>query len=191
MFRFTIREVLFIVVIIGLSLAWWLSHRRLASENTELRLTNAKLLLEFTAARAFPEEESRIREIRDSARQSPPSREIVDEVLFAVRYSPDFRIRVRAMAVLPHIREKQEAIDALIAILRDRSSARSADGVVPLYATKYLAELKATCAIGDIEAWLKFVENDSTYDAESKSHFIATGGQYLSMLNMAIEPSRE
>jgi hypothetical protein len=40
MFRFTIRDVLWLMVTVGLSLGWWINHRRaneLESDNSSLR----------------------------------------------------------------------------------------------------------------------------------------------------------
>jgi hypothetical protein len=37
MFRFTIRDVLWLMAVLGLALGWWLDRESLVSENTDLR----------------------------------------------------------------------------------------------------------------------------------------------------------
>lgn len=85
--------------------------------------------------------------------------ELFDEVL----HDPDFRIRVRAMAVLPYVGDREKAIDVLITSLRDQDPKTSGNGNVPLYATNYLAHMNATRAIPDIENWIAYMKKNQPY----------------------------
>jgi hypothetical protein len=64
------------------------------------------------------------------------------------------------MDVLPHLNEREEAIDVLLAALGERTGERCGDGVVPLYAASYLAQMRATGAIDEIKAWLRFLQEE-------------------------------
>lgn len=188
-FRFTIRDGLFVIAMIGLSLAWWIDHRRLTAEIAEARSAIGMLGMELTLARmrAFFQEEARIDGIREAAKNSPPSREDVDEIIRAIRQNPDFRIRVRAMAVVPYFREREEGIDVLLEALRERTSERSADGVVPQYAATYLAEMKATRAIDDVKAWLDFLKQESPFSDSIRPMLIKQAERRLAELTAGTE----
>ena len=91
------------------------------------------------------------------------------------------------MAILPHLREREKAIDVLIGVLGERAEERSADGLIPQYAAKYLAHMKAERAAGDIEAWLKFLKSESPYDEETRGILIETAEKDLAQLHAATE----
>ena len=100
----------------------------------------------------------KITELLESAPTSQPSPADAAELLEQVVHDPDFRIRVRAMLVLPYVREREKAIDALILSIHDRNPESSGGGNVPLYATTCLADMHATRAIPDVADWVDFLE---------------------------------
>ncbi len=80
----------------------------------------------------------------ESGPTSQPSAGDEDELFDEVLNDSDFRIRVRAMAVLPFVRDREKAIDVLIKSVHDRNPQSTGNGNVPLYATGYLTKMKAT-----------------------------------------------
>ena len=63
MFRFTIRDVLWLMVVVALAVGWWINWYRwtdanetLRDETTDLRAANFKLGFELVAARSYPHE---------------------------------------------------------------------------------------------------------------------------------------
>jgi hypothetical protein len=188
MFRFTIRDGLLALALVGVALAWWSDHRRLKKESSELRAANLELALKMIGVTAYPQGEQRITKILEEARQTPPAADVVDEVLFKVRHDPDFRIRVRAMAVLPYIQERERAIDALVEALHERDREKSADGVVPLYAAKYLAKMNASRAIDDVRSWLEYLKREMPYDRESMDIMIGSAERDLAQLEKIANP---
>jgi len=106
----------------------------------------------------------RITALLEAAPTSWPSASAENELLEEAAHDSDFRIRVRAMAVLPFVRDREKAIDVLIGCLRDRASNISGGGNVPLYATTYLADMNAERAIPAVTDWIAFVQTKHPYD---------------------------
>jgi hypothetical protein len=194
-FRFTIRDLVLLTAVVATAAGWWIDRRRLVIANDELtkevgelRTNYFQAALELIAARSTPQGEKRIRELHEAAKRSTLSRDDSQEVLFEVRHGDDFRTRVRAMAILPYLRERAEAIEALRAALGERGET-SAEGVIPLYAAKYLAELKATESINDVRAWIEFVKSEWPYDRESRDTVLRTSETSLAKLIATSESS--
>jgi hypothetical protein len=167
MFRFTIRDVLWLTVVVGLACGWWIERRKLQSDNLQLRSELIKVGFRLVPLESFTQGVDRIYAIRDEAKKSPPSPEAAAEIIYHVRHDTDFRIRIRAMGVLPYLNERTEAIEVLREVLNERDNERSADGTVPLYAVRYLAEMKALVAIDDIKSWLEYLKRDTPYELTS------------------------
>ena len=131
------------------------------------RRATERITQEVRAADPFPagyhQKVEKISALREAAPTSQPSaadsKELFDETL----HDPDFRIRVRAMAVLPYVPDREAAIDALIQCVHDRVQESSGGGNVPLYATSRLTDMKAVRAIPDVEDWIRFLENNPPY----------------------------
>ena len=186
MFRFTIRDVLWLMVVVALAVGWWINWYRwtdanetLRDETTDLRAANFKLGFELVAARSYPHGEKRIRELYESGKKSPLSADEAREVLFEVMHAEDFRIRVRAMAILPNLRERDEAIAALRLAIRERGE----EGIIPTYAASYLATLKATDAINDVREWLAYLESEQPYDSDTRETHIYNAKKRLAELS--------
>ena len=192
MFRFTIRDVLWLTVVVAMGVGsfvnwhrWTATNEDLRKEISELKLASLELGFELVAARSFPPGEERIRELHESAKKSPPSPEEAREVLFEVMHAEDFRIRVRAMAILPYLRERDEAIAALRLAIRERDE----DGVIATYAASYLAAMKATDAINDVREWLAYLENDQPYDSDTRETLINNAKRRLAELSASVTPA--
>jgi hypothetical protein len=101
----------------------------------------------WTEAPDYPQKVQKITHLLKAAPTSQPSSKDVAELFDQALHDPDFRIRVRAMAVFPYLHEREKAIDVLITCVQDRNPATTGDGNVPLYATTYLVDMRATRAI--------------------------------------------
>jgi hypothetical protein len=188
MARFTIRDLLLLTVIVAVGTAWWIDRRRLTiqketllKEVDELRGAYIKIAFELDAARMWPPSLERMNELLEGAKKAPLASDEVQEVLFEVRHGDEFRTRVRAMAILPYLREREDAIDALRAALRERGES-SADGVVPQYAATYLADMKANDAVNDVRAWVDFIKKEQPYDAEMRHTILESSEKSLAKL---------
>ena len=192
-FRFTIRDGLFLTATIAVALAWWIDHRysadrieKLEKQHSDLRTENLDLAFKLIAEKSLPKDQ-RVRELLDAVKKSTLSSDEAEEVFLLVRHDPDFRVRVRAMTILPHVRERDDAIDVLLEALRQRTGEKAADGVIPQYAAKYLAHMKATRAIGDVKGWLAFLKEEKPYDDEARPVLIKTAEKNLAELIAAAE----
>jgi hypothetical protein len=186
MFRFTIRDVLWLTLVVAVLVAglinwraYMQSEEKLREEVSDLRVSNFELGMELAAARSFPRGEKRIRELSEAAKKGPLSRDDATEVLFEVMHGEDFRIRVRAMAILPYLQERDEAIAALRLALRERGE----EGVIPTYAASYLASMKATDATADVRAWLEFLEKEQPYEPDVRATLIENARKRLAELS--------
>jgi len=121
---------------------------------------------EFYEAPDYGQKVQKITALLASAPTSQPSSKDEAELLDEARHDPDFRIRVRAMMVLPFIHDREKAIDVLIASVHDRDPSTSGRGNVPLYATNYLADMKAVRAIPDVESWIEYLQKTSPMSDE-------------------------
>ena len=113
----------------------------------------------------YGEKVQKITALLDAAPTSQPSSSDSNMLLDEAANDPDFRIRVRAMAVLPFVQEREKAIDVLIAATRIRDPDASGGGNVPLYATTYLADMKAIRAIPAVADWVSYLQRKHPYDA--------------------------
>jgi HEAT repeat protein len=124
----------------------------------------------------------RITALLERAQTAPPTSAEAQEMFGLVLNDPAFNVRVRAMAVLPFVRERDRAIDVLLDALEDRDPETSGSGNVPLYATTYLADMNATRAVPAIEDWLAFLENQKPYGDEMRSMMVKKGKEDLARL---------
>jgi hypothetical protein len=182
MFRFTIRELILLTVIVATGAAWCVDHRNMNSLTDKFRAENYKLAVRLIPLESFPQGIKRINDILDAALKSPPPPEVAAEICHYVRDDPDFRIRVRAMAVCPYLNERAEAISVLVDALRERRSEQSAEGVVPTYAARYLADMKAVGAIAEVKSWLNFLKEKAPYQPEQRSILIMGAEKRLAQL---------
>ena len=165
--KFTIRDIALVTMIVALALGWWVDRRMMNSSAEELRGELFRTRFRLIPLEAFTQGTDRIWDIKAAAEKSPPPPEAAVEILHYVRYERDYRIRIRAMDVLPHLTERDEAIEVLREALRDQDVERCAEGVVPLYAASYLAKMNAPKAKEMIQAWRETLTHDSPYDQES------------------------
>ena len=177
MFRFTIRDVLWLTVVAALAAGWWTNLHRSRATTVELRkqlaeqkLANAELGAELDVARSYPQSEQRLRELRYSAKTSPLARDKAREVLTEVMYAENSYIRARAMAILPYLRERREAIAALRLAIRERDER----GVIPNAAASCLANMSAIEATSDVRGWLEYLEHERPYDSRLANRSSAT-----------------
>jgi hypothetical protein len=171
-----------VAVALGMGLGWWRDRSRLNSLYEDERASGFKLAMRLIPFETFTEGIKRIDTIYEAAKQSPPSPEEAVEILHYVQHSDDFRIRVRAMAVFPYLNEREEAINVLLQALRERTGERCADGVIPQYSVRYLAEMKATRAVPEINAWLQFLKEEEPYDDSTRPVLIKSGEKWLAEL---------
>ena len=75
MFRFTIRDLLWLTVVVALGAAWWMDRARVATDRTRLDAEVNRLRSEIVAERLLHELESQIakppRNLRDNSPASP------------------------------------------------------------------------------------------------------------------------
>jgi hypothetical protein len=173
---------LWLMVVVGLACGWWLGHRQLKYEIKQQRSTISKMAWELFPLKAFPEGDRKIRAILDDAKTAPPPPEAAAEVLHYVLHEKDYRIRTMAMAVLPYLTERAEAIKVLLNSLNERKTETSDEGLVHLYAAKYLTDMNATEAIRPLENWLAYLENESPYDDEIRAIMIKSARRDLKKL---------
>lgn len=133
----------------------------------------------------YAEKVQKITALLESAPTSRPSAADSNELLKEAAHDSDFRIRVRAMAVLPFISERERAVDVLIAAVHERNPRTNGGGNVPLYATTYLADMKATRAIPDIADWLRFLGHDQSFDQQLKPGVLRKVREDLARLEAA------
>ena len=118
---------------------------------------------DWTEASDYPQNVQKITRLEETAATSQPSSADVSELFDQALHDPDFRIRVRAMAVFPYLRDREKAIDVLITCTHDHDPATSGDGNVPLYAALYLADMGAVRAIPDVKNWIDFLNANPKY----------------------------
>ena len=111
----------------------------------------------------YQQKVSKISSLYKSAPTSQPSPADTAELLEEVAHDSSFAIRVRAMAVLPFLHDREKVIDVLIACVHDRDPTANGSGNVPLYAASNLAEMKACRAIPDIANWVDYLQKDKPY----------------------------
>src|SRR5262249_23624009 len=129
----------------------------------------------------------RIATLLESAQKSTPSPEVTAEVIDTVRSDPDWSIKVRAMAVLPYVNEREEAIDVLIEATRIHDEESSGSGNVPLCAASYLAEMKATRGISAVADWVDFIKQQRPYRADMREMVLKGSEKHLADLKAAAE----
>ena len=192
MFRFTIRELVLLTMVVAMGVAWWIDRRRLVAISNESRQLADNLLADrnllgfkLIAAEAFPKGDGRIREIHDSARQTPPSLEAVAEILHYARNDPDYRIRIRAIGTIPLLGKPEETVAVLLECLGERDAESTGEGLVPMYAASSLATMKVTAAIPEIRRWIDFLKQGSPYDAEVTPALIKSSETRLRQLEAA------
>jgi|GEM_PF-3977380 len=192
MFRFTIRDLLWLTVAVaitlGMGIGWWRDRSKLKSLYENERASGFKLALRLIPYESFTQGTERIDKIREAAKHSPPSPEEAVEILHYVQHNDDFRIRVRAMAVFPYLNAREEAINVLLDALRERTGERCADGVIPQYAVRYLADMKATRAIPEIKDWLRFLKEEGPYDDSIRPTLIKSSEKCLAELLSSTNP---
>jgi hypothetical protein len=130
----------------------------------------------------YGEKVRKIKELLENSPTSRPSPSDSAELLDLAQHDPDFRIRVRAMAVLPFISDREKAIDALVACVHDREPESTGGGNVPLYATMYLANMSATRAIPDVEDWITYLQRKPPYDEEMRAKILEKSNEDLARL---------
>lgn len=133
----------------------------------------------------YGEKVQRITALLESAPTSRPSNSDAAEMIDLALHGSDFRIRVRAMAVLPFVGDREKAIDALIACVHDRGPEASGGGNVPLYAASYLADMRATRAIPDVEDWIAFLHQKPSYDEKVRSMILEKSSDDLARLKQS------
>lgn len=130
----------------------------------------------------YSEKVQKITTLLEAAPTSQPSAVDAAELFEQVLHDPDFRIRVRAMAVLPFVREREKAIDVLIASVHNRDPETSGGGNVPLYATTYLADMAAVRAIPDITDWVEFLNSHPRYEQKMRTMILKKSTDDLARL---------
>jgi hypothetical protein len=133
----------------------------------------------------YPQKVQTITHLVETAPTSQPSSADVSELFDQALHDPDFRIRVRAMAVFPYLHNREQAIDVLITCVHDRDPATSGDGNVPLYATMYLADMGATRAIPDVQGWIDFLNDTSSYSKTMRDKLLGKAMKDLQRLKQS------
>lgn len=122
MFRFTIRDMLWLTLIAGMGIAWFISHQATMRRYAQLERAWTECFgtgperwlkyreLEQTRSRKL----NRISVIAPRAKMSPPSELEATEILHCVRFNTDFRSRIAAIPVVPYLNERTEGIECLI-----------------------------------------------------------------------------
>ncbi|QDU29090.1 hypothetical protein ETAA8_41970 [Anatilimnocola aggregata] len=180
--KFTIRDLISLTIVISLSLGWCADNRKLHRANEQLQLENLTLQFEINSLKSYPADKRRIEEIHDAAKDGELPQHHAEEILFTVQCESDFRVRVRAMAVLPLLPEREQAIDVLVAALRERNQASAGDGVVPMYAVKYLSAMKATRALPEVQAWLHYLRSEQPFEPRENGQFISRTELFIAEL---------
>jgi hypothetical protein len=124
----------------------------------------------------------KIMALGDRAPTSAPSPREEQEMFEVVGLDPDFSFRVKAMAVLPYVPDREKAIDVLISEVRNRNPATNGDGCVQLYAAGYLAQMKAVRAIPAIADWVEYLRDHPNYGEPMRSMCLKQGQSALQQL---------
>ena len=111
----------------------------------------------------YADKVKKITNLLKNAPTSQPSPADTNELFDEALHDPNFAIRVRAMALFPFLDNRERAIDILINCVHDRDPQTTGNGNVPLYATTYLADMKATRAIPDIKSWIQYQQQNQPY----------------------------
>jgi hypothetical protein len=186
-FRFSIRDVLWLTVVVGMGIGWWVDHSRLMSAASQWRIESIKLAMRLIPLESMALGSKRIGEILESAEKSPPPPEVAAEIIQYVRHDNHYRNRICAMLVLPYLTEREEAVNVLVDAIRERDGKRTGNGTVPLYAARMLADMKATSAIDEVKGWLSFLKDNSPFDDETRSLLIESAERNLAKLEDAKE----
>jgi hypothetical protein len=109
----------------------------------------------------------KITTLLETAPTSQPSQADTNELFDEALHDSQYEIRIRAMAVFPFLDDRERTIDALISCVREHDPQTTGNGNVPLYAATYLAEMKATRAIPDIQAWIQYQQQSNPYGDRS------------------------
>jgi hypothetical protein len=181
--RFSIRQLAVLIVILALACGWWADHRHLESQLTEVGDAFSKQIQENLRYHEF--RAGRITTLLADAEKSAPSPEVAAEVLDTVRNDPDWSIKVRAMAILPYLKEREDAIDALIDATKIHDVESSGGGNVPFYAVSYLAEMKAGRGISAVAEWVEFIKHQYPYDAKVHELILKRSEKHLADLEAA------
>jgi len=183
--RFTIRDLLWLALVVAMGIGWWIDRTRI--EGLLEQSSTAYVKEVSLNGREYEFQRARITALFESAQNTAPRPEVTAEVIEAVRHHPDWAIKVRAMAILPYVHEREQAIDVLIEATKDREADSSGGGNVPLYATTYLADMKATRAISAIEDWIAFVTQQRPYDDKAQSIILKQSTKDLATLKASAE----
>jgi hypothetical protein len=103
------------------------------------------------------------------ARTQPLTAAEASAVLQLVRHDPDWRIKVRALPVLPLLREREEAVTALITALNDRDPNSSGGGNVPAYACSVARQMKDARTADALRNLLHDVEQEQPYPPPTRT----------------------
>jgi hypothetical protein len=122
------------------------------------------------------------------AATSQPSLADTEEVFTDVARDPFWQVRIRTMDVLPHLADRERVVDVLIACTRERDPLVTGNGLIPFYATHYLAQMHAYRAIPDIAAWVNYLRTNQVYGA-SNAHMLEVGERTLAAMQAATRPA--
>jgi hypothetical protein len=147
-------------------------------------------LVQEMSASDYDKRVQRITALLENAPTYKPSPSDSEWLMDQAQHHSDFRIRVRAMAVLPFIEDREKAIEVLIACVHDRESESSGGRNVPLYATRYLADMSAARAIPDIEDWIAYLQEKPPDDEGMRAGMLKSAREHLHRLkrNVTTQP---
>jgi hypothetical protein len=184
MFRFTIRDVLWLMVVVALAIGWRTQHARLIQTIKALKAKASEDSLQVEFERA-----KRLTRMYETARLVPLKAVEVDDIIETVLHDSSPSRANQALNIVPFIGDRQYAVSFLIKIVNERY--RWNDSSLPLNAVVCLADMQAVEAIPAVEGLLDFLKNDASLDDEERQVCMKAVDKKLNQLKSRKEQQRK
>jgi len=176
MFRFTIRDVLWLMVVVGLGVGWWVERARLVGVIAALKAKASQDALQIEYER-----DKRLVRMYETAKYVPLKQVEVDDIIDTVLHDSNLRRANEAVWIVPFISDRQYAISFLQKIVSSRLKWNEG-AFMPIQAVVCLADMNAFEAIPVIEEFLHFLENERAENDEEQQVCIRAVKKHLNRL---------
>jgi len=151
MLRFTIRDMLWLTVVVAMGVGWWAEHRRLVPTIAALKAQASQDAYQIGVERG-----RRLVRLYETAKYVPLKQVEVDDIVDTILHDPSKTHALQAVWIVPFFSNRAYAISFLIELVKTRS--RWDEGsIVPINAIACLADMDAFEAIPAVEDFLLFL----------------------------------